>query len=257
MRTNSTEPTKHAPAQGEVLTRNAAVSRWLLWGLVLFCAAMMLLGPTIADKVLALLSCRPGVLCGLFVDAIGSKFAAFYRADSLVDVPFIFLQNFWLLITAWAGLIIYLRLRPQSLSLAKTEEVSRLLTFPQSRLLTLHAPLGLAAYQWISLLAWALSICVVLFCILLGTPLVATQTASWILSQLGCNATANVFAGSSECLDAAGFWTPRLRDYIGLRGIFAPVWLIENFFDVILGSVLINMILFYVSYRMKPRDDFH
>jgi hypothetical protein len=239
MRTNSTEPTEHAPAQGEVLTRNAAVSRWLLWGLVLFCAAMMLLGPTIADKVLALLSCQPGVLCGLFADAIGSKFAAFYRADSLVDVPFIFLQNFWLLITTWAGLIVYLRLRPQS------------------RLLTLHAPLGLAAYQWISLLAWALSICVVLFCILLATPVVATQTASWILSQLGCNATVNVFAGSSECLDAAGFWTPRLRDYIGLTGIFAPIWLIQNFLDVILGSVIINMILFYVSYRMKPRGDFN
>jgi hypothetical protein len=189
--------------------------------------------------VLALLSCRPGVLCGLFVDAIGSKFAAFYRADSLVDVPFIFLQNFWLLITTWAGLIIYLRLRPQS------------------RLLTLQAPLGLAAYQWIGLLAWVLSICVVLFCILLGTPLVATQTASWILSKLGCNATVNIFAGSSACLDAAGFWTPRLRDYIGLGGILAPVLLIQNFLDVILGSVIINMILFYVSYQMKPRGDFN
>ncbi len=60
------------------------------------------------------------------------------------------------------------------------------------------------------------------------------------------------FSGSSDCLNASGFWTPRLRGYIGLKGLLAPFLLIDNFLDVIIGWVIFNATLFIASYGMRP-----
>ncbi len=258
MPANTTESTKQSPAQIEFLARNVVLSRRLFLALVVFCAAMMLLGPTIAETMQMLLGCQAVNHCGMIGNAMVGKFAAFYRADSLIDVPFIFLQNFWWLVLAWAGLIAYIRLRRQTIVVTPYEAlVDRVVTPYEARVDSAANRRPMKVSDMViplRVLAWISLLCLVLFCILFGTPILATVTASSILSQLGCEATANVFAGSSDCLNASGFWTPRLRGYIGLKGLLAPFLLIDNFLDVIIGWVIFNATLFIASYGMRPSD---
>ena len=220
-------------------TRNATLSRRLAMALIVFSASMMLLGPTIADSVLSLLRCQPGNGCGPIANAVGSRFAAFYRADSLIDVPFIFIAKFWALILAWVALIAYVRLRKVPPPRAQGAT-------PLSPRDALHE--RSAAFRWSRRLAWGLTASLVLFCVLLGTPLLATGTASFILSQLGCNAVVLNFGGPQECLNAPGFWTPRLRDYMNPVGwLLAPFLLVLHFHVLLIGWGLLTTAHFYIS----------
>lgn len=235
---NPTSPSQNSGSYAAFRARNATLSRRLLMALVVFCAAMMLLGPTIADSVLSLLRCQPGNTCGAIGNAIGGRFAAFYRAGSLVDVPFIFIQNFWFVVLAWVVLIAYVRLRQPPPSLAGgVARVKQNVLYERS-----------AMYRWTRRLAQATLICLMMFCILLGTPLLATATAGWILSQLGCEVVVLNFGGPQTCLDAPGFWTPRLRDYMGIiGGLAAPFLLIVHFHFVLIGGAVLTATLFYLS----------
>ena len=92
---------------------NATIARRLALALIVICSAMMLLGPTVADLALAILGCRGGVDRGgpIIVELVAARFSAFYRADQLLDVPFIFLVQFWPAILLSLGLILYVRYR--------------------------------------------------------------------------------------------------------------------------------------------------
>ncbi len=215
---------------------NANLARRLLLALIVFCAAMMLLGPTIADYVLSLLGCTSGQGCGSIANAIGSRFAVFYGADSLGDVPFIFITNFWWMILAWVALIAYVRLR-------KPPPV----TTPQDARREQSV-----AFRWAHRSAWGSFISLVVFCVLLGVPVLATFTAGFILSQLGCETTVLNFGGPQTCLDAPGFWTTRLRDYMSPVGwLLAPLLLVKNFFVLLIGWATFTAALFYISSLMK------
>lgn len=211
----------------------------------------MLLGPTIADSVLAILDCPGGVDCGPIVDLVGGRFAAFYRAAQLLDVPFIFLVQFWPAILVWVGLILYVRYRKQ----------------PENR----RAPLSpledlrrrSSVYRWARRLTQACLASLIAFCVLLGTPLVATETARVALSWLGCEVNpwrislpiAAFGSGRSPpaCLEWSGFWIPRLRDYVD--GWFtAPYLLVLHFGWLILAWAGMSALLFGLTRLVRWRE---
>ena len=234
--------------------RNATIARRLALALIVTCAAMMLLGPTIADSVLALFGCWGDVDYGPNEGLVCRRFSAFFRADQLLDVTFIFLVQFWPAILVSLGLILYVRYRkppknPGAL-LSLVEDLRR-------RLLT---------YRWARRLAWAWLASLVAFCMLLGTPFVATETARLALAWLGCEVDpwrislplAAFGSGRSPpaCLDWPGFWIPRLRDYVAsIDGWFiAPYLLGLHFGWLILAWAGISALLFRLARFVRWRE---
>jgi hypothetical protein len=225
--------------------RNVTLSRRLGLALIVFCAALMLLGPAIADTILSFLGCRPGNDCGRIANVIGSRFTAFYRADSLADVPFIFAANFWPVVLAWGVLIVYVRLRKPTARAASS------VSPPATR----HEYSASSHWaRWAHRFAVTSLIGLVLFCVLFGTPLLATETARFILSQLGCEAVMWNFGGPQSCLDAPGFWTPRLRDYMTpFFGWNAPFLLGLHFHKLLIAWGIATATLFYIASVAKRR----
>lgn len=235
-------------------TRNARIARRLMLALIVTCAAMMLLGPTIAESVLALLGCRGDGDYRLVDGLVCRPFAAFFRADQFVDVPFIFLVQFWPAIVGSLGLILYVRYRKPP------EDSGRLLSLVEDfrrRSLT---------YRWARRLAWVSLVSLVVFCVLLGTPLVATETARLALASLGCDVdpwripVPLLAFGSGRsppaCLDWPGFWIPRLRDYVAtVDGWFiAPYLLGLHFGWLILAWAGISALLFALARHVRRRE---
>jgi hypothetical protein len=236
--------------------RNATIARRLVLVLIVVCAAMMLLGPTVADFALAILGCPGGVDCGgpFIVDLVAARFSAFYRADQLLDVPFIFLVQFWPAILLSLGLILCVRYRkpPQN-----PGALSSLVENGWWR-----SPI----YPWADRFARACIASLISFCVLLGTPFLATETARVVLSWLGCEVNpwrirlplSGFGSGSSPpaCLESAGFWTPRLRDYVASTdGWFtAPYLLFLHFGWVILAWAGMSALLFGLAKYLHWRE---
>lgn len=215
--------------------RNTRLARRLALVLIVVCAAMMLLGPTIADSVLAILGCRTDTVCGPIVGLVAERFAAFHQADRLMDVPFIFVIQFWPVILVSIGLILHVRYRkPPELAAAPMSPLDEAVQ---------RAPV----YRWARRSAWVCLASLIAFCVLLGTPFVATGTARVLLSGLGCDVDpwrvslpiAAFGSGRSlpACLEWPGFWIPRLRDYVdSIDGWFtAPYLLLRHFGWMILA----------------------
>ena len=237
-------PSVSTEAKAAYAARNATIAGGLTLALIVICAAMALLGPTMADAVLALLGCPGGADCGLLLEPLGRRFAAFYRAQQLLDVPFIFLVQFWPAILAAIALILYVRYRtPPKTPLASASPAQRL-----RRLST--------AYRWAERLAWAWSAGLVAFCVLLGTPILAAGVARAALFSLGCEVDLwrfrlplAAFGSGREppaCLEWPGFWIPRLRDYVeSIDGWFiAPYLLVLHFGWLILAWAVSAALLF-------------
>jgi hypothetical protein len=231
--------------------RNATIARRLALALIVTCMAMMLLGPTIADSVLATLGCRGSVICGPIVNLVGERFAAFYRADQLLDVPFIFLVQFWPAILVWIGLIVYVRYRKPP-------------KYPRAPLSPLeYLRRRFSTYRWALRLTRACLGSLMAFCVLLGTPLLATETARVALSWLGCEVNpwrislplAAFGSGRSPpaCLEWPGFWISRLRDYVD--GWFtAPYLLVLHFGWLILAWAGMGALLFGLTRLIRWRE---
>lgn len=236
--------------------RNATIARRLALALIVICSAMMLLGPTVADLALAILGCRGGVDCGgpIIVELVAARFSAFYRADQLLDVPFIFLVQFWPAILLSLGLILYVRYRKPP------QNPRALLSLLED--LRWRSPI----YPWAQRLAWACLASLISFCVLLGTPFVATETARVALSWLGCEVDPwriplpIVAFGSGHsppaCLEWAGFWIPRLRDYVASTdGWFtAPYLLGLHFGWIILTWAGMSALLFGLARFVRWRE---
>jgi hypothetical protein len=212
---------------------------------------MMLIGPTIADSVLEILGCRGGVECGPIVSLVSGRFAAFYRADQLLDIPFIFLVQFWPAILVWIGLILYVRYR-------KPPKYTGALLSPLEVLRRRSS-----LYRWARRLTQVCLASLTAFCVLLGTPLVATETARVVLSWLGCEVNPWRISlpiaafGSGRrppaCLEWSGFWIPRLRDYVD--GWFtAPYLLVLHFGWLILAWAGIGALLFGLTRFLRWRE---
>ncbi|WP_440108549.1 hypothetical protein [Acidovorax sp. BL-A-41-H1] len=236
--------------------RNAIIARRLALVLIVVCSAMMLLGPTIADFALAMLGCPGGVDCRgpIVVKIVAARFSAFYRADQFLDVPFIFLVQFWPAILLSLGLILFVRYRkpprnPRTL-LSLLEDWCR------------RSPI----YRWPQFLAWACLGSLISFCALLGTPFVATETARVVLSWLGCEVNpwrirlplAAFGSGRSPpaCLESGGFWVPRLRDYVSsAEGWFAAPYLLGVHFGwIIIAWAGISALLFGLARLVRWRE---
>lgn len=231
--------------------RNATIARRLALALIVTCAAMMLLGPTIADSVLSFLGCRGGADCGPIAGVVSDRFAAFYRADQLLDVPLIFLIQFWPAILVSIGLILYVRYRkPPRAPLPLVKKNLRRLS---------------PTYRLVQCLAWSGLASLVAFCALLGTPIVATETSRVALSWLGCEvhpwrirlpiAAFGSARAPPACLEWSGFWVPRLRDYvISIDGWFtAPYLLALHFGWLILAWAAASALLFELARSMRWR----
>lgn len=247
-------PSRSTDSTVDYAMRNATIARRLALALIVTCAAMMLLGPTIADSVLALIGCQGGGGCGPISGFVGERFAAFYRADQLLDVPFIFLVQFWPAILVSIGLILYVRYRnpPETpkASLSPVENLRR------------RSP----TYRWAQRLAGAWLSSLVAFCFLLGTPFVATETARVALLWLGCEVDPwrlrlpVVAFGSARkppaCLEGSGFWIPRLRDYVeSIEGWFAAPYLLGLHFGwLILAWAGTTALLFGLARFVRWRE---
>ncbi len=106
-------------------------------------------------------------------------------------------------------------------------------------------------------LSWALRLTkaclasLIAFCVLLGTPLVATETARVALSWLGCEV--DPWRSPPACLEWSGFWIPRLRDYVD--GWFtAPYLLVLHFGWLILAWAGIRALLFGLTRLVRWRE---
>lgn len=247
-------PSRSTETSVAFAARNATIARRLALALIVTCAAMMLLGPTIADSILALLGCQGGVDCGPILAPLGRRFAAFYRADQLLDVPFIFLVQFWPAILVSIGLILYVRYRkPPKTPLAPLTPVE-------------HLRRRSPTYLWVRRLASAWFAGLVAFCVLLGTPVLATETARVALLSLGCEVDPWRFRlplaafGSGRtppaCLEWAGYWIPRLRDYVeSIDGWFAAPYLLALHFGwLILAWAGITALLFGLAKFVRWRE---
>lgn len=248
-------PSRSTESTVDYATRNATIARRLALALIVTCAAMMLLGPTIADSILALLGCRGGADCGPIGSLIGERFAAFYRADQLLDVPFIFLVQFWPAVLVSIGLILYVRYR-------KPPKKPRAPVSPVENLRR-----RLPMYRWAQRLGSAGLASLVGFCVLLGTPFVATETARVALLWLGCEVDPWRFGlplsgfGSGRkpppaCLEWPGFWIPRLRDYVeSIDGWFvAPYLLGLHFGWLIIAWAGTTALLFGLARFIRWRE---
>jgi hypothetical protein len=241
-------PSEHAAFRA----RNEVLSRRLLLALVVFCTAMMLLGPTIAEYVLRVLWCPSNYTCNLVERFIGSRFTALLRADQLLDVPFIFLVQFWPLVVAWIGWIAYIRYRKPPLAPRSPRE-ALLRRLPHLR--------------WSRRLSWISLIGLILFCVFLGTPVLSTFTAKLGLTLLDCDVSLShgVFpigggfgtgSGPEKCLSGSGFWIPRLKDYVApIAGwISGPYLLLLHFHWLLAIWSSITVALFAATRLIERRS---
>jgi hypothetical protein len=221
---------------------------------------MMLLGPAIAEHVFSLLNCNSGGDrvsngCNGLRALVGNRFAPFFKADQLLDVPFIFLAQFWWLIAAWLALIFYVKHRPPEIIARRALEREALKNDPVLR--AEHR----ARWFWRAFRTSAFGL--VSFCVLFGVPILGNLSAQWVMSMLGCDASIKLFpfpiAAFSDpshpsCLDAGGFWAPRLKPYfstvLGLENVYL---LGVGFFPLLAWWLVATIALYFVARFADPK----
>ncbi|AYQ30081.1 MULTISPECIES: hypothetical protein [unclassified Polaromonas] len=229
----------------------SATYRVLVWGLLLFCISLALVGGVVAEQVMAALNCqyradpRTGS-CSFLQHALASGFAPFLSAETPLDYPFMLLRNFWGLILVWLAAIAWSRhawLNPRQAPATRRAPVPTAISLQQGLHKVLHASF------------WILLVGLIAFCIAFGTPFLSTWLAREILQTLGCS------PGSfdplvSACMSKLGFWTPRLQPFLlpFLGQLGSPLWLFWQFGDVLVYwfalTALVLALKVYVASRI-------